>query len=133
MLRGTNERQTGQSSALQRLRRRNISGHHATVPIATLAVAISLVVPWCPDMASAEEPLLQQMAVAYQNGTITAIYETTFQIDGRTFGLAPGAVLQDDTGKEIEASALVVTAEVKYRLKEDQHGKIDRMIVTLPR
>jgi glucan-binding YG repeat protein len=88
-------------------------------------------------------------SVAWQSGTITAIYETTIQIDGRTFSLAPDAVILDDTGNQMDASELVVTAEVKYHVKPasqqaskqdskqdntiEQQDKIDRMIVVLPR
>jgi hypothetical protein len=85
-----------------------------------------------PGSARADQQL-PMMTVGYQSGTITAINHTTFQIDGRTYSLTPDAVLQDPTGKEIEASALVVTAEVKYHLKKDQSDKIDRMVVYLPR
>ena len=76
------------------------------------------------------------MMVGYQNGTITAIDERTFDIDGRTYGLAPDAVMLDDHGKMMDPSRLVVTAEVKFHVKKEQYDnipKIDKIIVTRPR
>lgn len=81
----------------------------------------------------ADQQLPIMMNTAYQDGTITAIYEATFQIDGRTYSFAPDAVIVNDKGVEIEASALVVTAEVKYHVKKEHYDKIDRMILFLPR
>ncbi|MBI3356135.1 MAG: hypothetical protein HY038_05090 [Nitrospirae bacterium] len=102
--------------------------------VLVLAVGIGMMVSLAPGSARADQgQQLPIMTVGYQSGTITAIYETTFLIDGRTFSLTPDAIVQDDTGKEVGTGALVVTAEVKYHLKKDQNDKIDRMVVYLPR
>ena len=81
----------------------------------------------------ADDQPLPSMAIGYQNGAITAIYQTSFQIDGRTFSLTTDAVIVDDKGKQVDASELVVTAEVKFHVKKEESDKIDKMIVTLPR
>lgn len=96
--------------------------------LATAVLAGGLV----SGIARADQPF-QPMTAGYQNGTITAVHQQTFQIDGRVFSLTPDAVLLDDSGNQLDASALVVTAEVKYHVKKEQIDKIDRMIVILPR
>ena len=79
---------------------------------------------------------LPSMTVGYQNGTITAIYENTFQVDGRTYSLTPEAVILDDSGNRLDAGMLAVTLEVKYHVKKgqtDNIDSIDRMILFLSR
>ncbi len=97
-----------------------------------LMVGIALALCFSPKSSRADQQL-PMMTIGFQSGTITAIYESVLQIDGRTFSLSPDAILQDDRGREIEASALVVSAEVKYRMKKEQNDMIDRMMVILPR
>lgn len=75
---------------------------------------------------------LPLMTVGYQSGTITAIYETNFQIDHRTYSLTPDAVLLDRHDDELNASHLRTDIEVKYHLQKDSKDKIDRMILILP-
>ena len=81
----------------------------------------------------ADDQPLPPMTIGYQNGAITAIHEKTLDIDGRTYGLAPDAVMLDDHGKMMDPSRLVVTAEVKFHVTKEQRNMIDKMIVTLPR
>ncbi|MDO9118756.1 MAG: hypothetical protein Q7U39_12415 [Nitrospira sp.] len=85
------------------------------------------------DSAAQADPIPLSVMTSLQSGSITAIYETAFQIDGRTFRLTPDAVIQNEKGEVMEASSLVVTAEVKYHVKKEQNNQIDRMIVFLPR
>lgn len=73
------------------------------------------------------------VSIAYQVGIITAVYEKTFQIDGKTYSLAPDAIVVDDSGSIADASALAVGIEVKYHLKKDKSDLIDNMILFLPR
>lgn len=73
------------------------------------------------------------MTIGYQSGAITAIYEKTLDINGRTYGLMPEVVMLDDYGRVLDPARLVVTAEVKFHVKKEQRGMIDKMIVTLPR
>lgn len=95
-----------------------------------LILSVSVVGPI--GIARADQSV-QPMTAGYQNGTITAIYQQTFEIDRRVYSLTPDAVLLDDSGNQLDAGALVVTAEVKYHVKKEQIDKIDRMIVILPR
>ena len=81
----------------------------------------------------ADDQPLPSMTVSYQNGTITAIYENTLDIDGRTYGLMPDVVMLDEHGDMLDPARLMVTAEVRFHVKKEQSNKIDKMIVTLPR
>ena len=81
----------------------------------------------------ADDQPLPSMTIGYQNGTITAIYEKTLDIDGRTYGLMPDVVMLDDYGRMMDPARLMVSAEVKFHVKKEQSNKIDKMIVTLPR
>jgi hypothetical protein len=80
----------------------------------------------------ADDQPLPLMTVAYQTGAITAIYEKTLDIDGRTYGLVPDVVMLDQHGRTMDPARLVVTAEVKFHVKKEQSNMIDKMIVTLP-
>ena len=81
----------------------------------------------------ADDQPLPSMTIAYQNGTITAIYEKTLDIDGRTYGLTPDVVMLDEHGEMLDPARLMVTAEVKFHVTKEQSNKIDKMIVTLPK
>lgn len=101
------------------------------VGIMLLAVAVFSGVSF--SITQAEDQPTPAMTINYQNGTITAIYQTSFQIDGRTYSLSPDAVILDDSGNELDAGMLAVTLDVKYRIKKGETDKIDRMILFLPR
>lgn len=73
------------------------------------------------------------MTVGYQNGAITAIYEKTLDIDGRTYGVTPDVVMLDEHGDVFDPARLMVSAEVKFHVKKEQSNMIDKMIVILPR
>ncbi len=96
-----------------------------------LALGIVTMVGLVPGTARADEQP-PMMTVGYQSGTITGIYETTFQIDHRTYSLTSDAVLLDRHGDELNASYLRVDIEVKYHLEKGSKDKIDRMILLLP-
>ncbi len=81
----------------------------------------------------ADDQPLPAITVGYQNGTITAIYEKTFDIDGRTYGVTPDVVVLDEHGEPLDPARLIVSAEVKFHVKKEQSNLIDKMIVTLPR
>jgi hypothetical protein len=96
-----------------------------------LALGIVAMVGLAPGTACADnQPPM--MTVGYQSGIITGIYETTFQIDRRTYSLTPDAVLLDRHGDELNIRYLRVDTEVKYHLQKDSKDKIDRMILLLP-
>ncbi len=96
-----------------------------------VVLAMGLLVTNVAGVAFAEQSL-PATPVAYQDGKITAIYETTFRIDHKTVSLAPDVVLVDRHGDELEASDLRVNLEVKYHLLKGSTDKIDQMIVYLP-
>jgi len=111
-----------------------MSGHSrlfVRVGIMVLAVIVLSVVS--VGVTLADDQPLPSMTIGYQNGTITAIYEKTFQIDGRTYSLTPDAVILDDRGNKLDAGMLAVTLEVKYHVKKGQTDNIDRMILFLLR
>ena len=84
------------------------------------------------SITQADEQPLPSMTINYQNGTITAIHEKTFDIDGRTYGVVPDVVMLDQHGETLDAGRLMVSAEVKFHVKKEQSNMIDKMIVTLP-
>ena len=96
-----------------------------------LVLAIGLLVADLAGVSSAEESL-PTAAVAYRDGKITAIYETTFQIDYKTFSFAPEIVILDRHGDPLKASDLRVDIEVKYHLLKGSTDQIDQMILFLP-
>ncbi|MCC6140054.1 MAG: hypothetical protein IT389_05480 [Nitrospira sp.] len=84
-----------------------------------------------PSSSHADEPFPAAMA-SYPMGKITSIHETTFQIDGRTVGLAPEAVLVDRHGDPLPPAALRVDIDVKYHIQKGTTDKIDWMLLILP-
>jgi len=98
-----------------------------------MALAVTVLSVVAVGITLADDQPLPSMTVGYQSGTITAIYEKTLDIDGRTYGLAPDVVMLDDHGRVLDPGRLVVTAEVKFHVTKEQSNMIDKMIVTLPR
>jgi len=83
-------------------------------------------------VTQADDQPLPTMTVGFQNGTITAIKEKTFDIDGRTYGVVPDVVMLDQHGETLDAGRIMVSAEVKFHVKKEQSNMIEKMIVTLP-
>ncbi len=94
-------------------------------------VAVVLVVIATPSSSYADEPL-PAAAANYPTGKITSIYETAFQINGRTVSLAPEAVLVDRYGDSLQLTALRVDIDVKYHIQKGTTDKIDWMLLILP-
>ena len=120
----------------KRLKRSSqISGHSRSFVRAgmIMVLAVTVLSVMSVGVTLADDQPLPSMTISYQNGTITAIYEKTLDIDGRTYGLMPDVVMLDEDGKMLDPGRLVVTAEVKFHVKKEQNDKIDKMIVTLPR
>lgn len=105
---------------------------HQRSALPALALAVGMMCGLAPDSTRADQQL-PMMTVEYQSGTITAVHQTTFEIDGRTFSLVPDAIIMDERGNEIGPGSIVVTAEVKYRVTKERNDKINRMVVFLPR
>lgn len=81
----------------------------------------------------ADDQPLPSMTIGYQNGTITAIYEKTLDIDGRTYSVTQDVVMLDEHGDIFDPARLRVSAEVKFHVTKEQSNMIDKMIVTLPK
>jgi hypothetical protein len=131
MTHATNKKVSDRSDDL-RDSSRNASSNQATASLAALMLVLLITAAWDSSLSFADQSLPQQIAVAYKDGTITGIYETTFEIDRKTYSLAPDAVLLDRRGKELDARHLRVDIEVKYHLEKGSTDKIDRMILYLP-
>lgn len=96
-----------------------------------LTVGMGMVIWFSPDTLRADEPVAA-VNVGFQNGTITGIYETTLQIDHKTYSLTPDVVLLDRHGDVLAARYLQVDIEVRYHLEKGSKDRIDRMILLLP-
>ncbi len=111
-----------------------MGGHRRLFVRAGITVlAVTFLSVMTVGLTLADDQSLPSMTIGYQKGTITAIYEKTLDIDGRTYGLMPDVVMLDDHGRVLDPGRVVVTAEVKFHVKKEQSNKIDKMIVTLPR
>ena len=98
-----------------------------------MVLAVTVLSVMSVGVTLADDQPLPSMTIAYQNGTITAIYEKTLDIDGRTYGLMPDVVMLDEHGEMLDPARLMVTAEVKFHVTKEQSNKIDKVIVILPR
>ena len=117
------------------LRRGSQMGGHLRllVRVGITLLAVTILSVMSVGVTLADDQPLPSMTISYQNGTITAIYENTLDIDGRTYGLTPDVVMLDEHGDMLDPARLMVTAEVKFHVKKEQSNKIDKMIVTLPK
>lgn len=109
----------------------NASGGQAAALIAGFVLALTFIAVCGPSLSLAEQPLPAQV-VAYRDGKITGVYETTIQIDHKTFGFAPEVVILDRHGDPLYGHDIRVDLEVKYHLLKGTTDKIDQMILFLP-
>lgn len=109
----------------------DVSACHAPALIAAFVLAVTLISVWSPTLTFADQPLPAQV-VAYRDGKITGVYETTIQIDQKTFSFVPEVVIVDRRGDPLYARDLRVDLEVKYHLLKGTTDKIDQMILFLP-
>ncbi len=100
-----------------------------TAWIVALTISLFSVVIPCVTVADQSLPIA---AVAYRDGKITGIYETTFQIDHKTYSLVPDVVILDRHGDPLNAGDIRVDIEVKYHLLKGTTDKIDQIILYLP-
>ena len=114
-------------------RYRTHGGRHARVRACALIIGLSMgMVSMSSWVMGADQPL-QTTPIGYQSGTITAVYQTAFQIDGRTYSFTSDAVIADQFGHPVDAGALMAALEAKFHVKKEQNDKIDKMILFLPR
>ena len=119
----------------KRLKRSSrISGYSRLFVCAGITLfAVTVLSVMSVGVTLADDQPLPSMTISYQNGTITAIYEKTLDIDGRTYGLTPAVVMLDEHGDMLDPARLMVSAEVKFHVMKEQSNKIDKMNVTLPK
>jgi hypothetical protein len=111
---------------------KGISAHNQRTAIVALTLGVGMMCGFAPGATRADQQL-PMMTVGYQSGTITAVYETTVQVDGRTYGFTPDVVIVDEEGNPMEPSSVLPNAVVKFHVKKEQSDKIDRMILILPK
>lgn len=97
-----------------------------------VVLGFGLLVLTAPTISLADQQL-PTMTVGLQTGMITAVYQTTFQIDGRTYSFTPDAEVFDDRGNQLDVGAIRADVEAKFHVKKDQIDKIDKLILVLPR
>lgn len=117
---------------------RSLRCSHANAPvcqipalIAAFVFALTFIAVLGPSLSFAEEPM-PAAVVPYRDGKITGVYETTIQIDHKTFSFAPEVVILDRHNDPLAERAVQVDLEVKYHLLKGTTDKIDQMIVFLP-
>lgn len=84
------------------------------------------------DVVQADESSFPAGMASYPTGKITSMYETAFQIDGRTVSLVQEAVLVDRHGDPLQPADLRVDIDVKYHIQKGSTDKIDWMLLILP-
>jgi hypothetical protein len=101
------------------------------VPLFSLVFIVGLFWFNSPVGSSADQGV-QGAAVAYREGKVTGLYETTFQIDYRTYSLTPDAAILDRHGDPLTPADFRVDIDVKYHLLKGTTDKIDEIILYLP-
>ena len=109
----------------------NVSACQVPVLIATVLLVMTLMAVLGSSLSFAEEAPVAAV-VSYRDGKITGVYETTFQIDHKTFSLAPEVVILDRHNDPLSERDIRVDLDVKYHLLKGTTDKIDQMIVFLP-
>jgi hypothetical protein len=109
----------------------NVSACQVPAFLATFVLGVILVAAVSPSLSFAEEAP-PAAVVSYRDGKITGVYETTIQIDNRTFSFAPEVVILDRHNDPLSESDIRVDLEVKYHLLKGTTDRIDQMIVFLP-
>lgn len=103
------------------------------VRIGITVLAVTVLSVMTVGVTPADDQPLPSMTIGYQNGMITAVYEKTLDIDGRTYGLTPDLSIMDEEGNAMEPSSIMRNAAVKFHVKKEQSDKIDKMILIFPK
>lgn len=109
----------------------NVSAYQVPSFIATFVLVVTLIAVLGPSLSFAEEAL-PAVVVSYRDGKITGVYETTIQIDHKTFSFAPEVAILDRHNDPLTERDIRVDLDVKYHLLKGTTDKIDQMIVFLP-
>lgn len=109
----------------------NVSACQVPAFLATFVLGVILIAVVGPSLSFAEEAP-PAAVVSYKDGKITGVYETTIQIDHKTFSFAPEVVILDRHNDPLSKGDIRVELDVKYHLLNGTTDKIDQMIVFLP-
>ena len=102
-------------------------------PVAAALLVFGILALVWPDscvLASSDKAVVLPGA---QSGTVTAVHQSSFDIDGRSYQLAQDVEILDPNGAQLDARAIRVLVEVKYLVKKDEPSKIIKMVLNLPR
>jgi hypothetical protein len=84
-----------------------------------------------PSMANSQSrPMM--IAGLTERGMVTEVRERTIVIDGRDYEFDQKVEVFDAEGNQADLSTIVRNAEVRFRLKQEDVNKIDRIVVYLP-
>lgn len=103
--------------------------------VCCIAVAVGGVGGWhgiTPSIAMAQS---RPMVVAglTERGIVTDLSERTIVIDGRAYEVDRTVEVFDDEGNQVDLSAVTRNAEIRFRVKQDDVHKIDKIMVYLAR
>jgi hypothetical protein len=89
-----------------------------------LTTALQLGVGFCQTVSP-------PITVGYKSGQVTQVRPpSSIEIDERSYELKADVTILDREGEPLELARILPTSLVKFHLKE---GKIDKMVVALPR
>ncbi|MCP9471850.1 MAG: hypothetical protein NNA30_03860 [Nitrospira sp.] len=103
--------------------------------ICCIAVAVACVGGWhsvTPSIAMAQ-PRPMVVAGLTERGIVTDLSERTIVIDGRAYEVDRTVEVFDDEGNQTDLSAVTRNVEVRFRVKQDDVHKIDKIMVYLAR
>ncbi|MCP9470042.1 MAG: hypothetical protein NNA31_08615 [Nitrospira sp.] len=122
-----NVRQKGRFLAKMRL----VAGLCITICFATIGLSVWFCLFGGSPMAHAQSRSAVIGGLTEQ-GMVTGVRERTVVIDGRDYEFDQKVEVFDAKGNRVDLSAIVRNAEVRFRLKQDDINKIDRIVVYLP-
>lgn len=99
--------------------------------LAAILILVGLMLGATPERVFADSTLPPE-SIGYPSGKITGLYQTTLQVDGKTYSLTPEVVLVDRHGDPLDHRHLRVDIDVKYHLQKGTTDKIDWMLLILP-
>lgn len=99
--------------------------------VTAFVLTLSLFMVSSPSLVVADQSIPAAVE-AHRDGKITGVYETTIQIDHKTFSFIPNVVIVDRHGDPLYERDIRVDLEVKYHLLKGTTDQIDRIILFLP-
>lgn len=109
---------------------RLVAGLRITICFATIGLSVWFCLLGSPMAHAQSRPTV--IGGLAEQGMVTGIRERTVVIDGRDYEFDQKVEVFDAKGNRVDLSAIVRNAEVRFRLKQDDINKIDRIVVYLP-